>query len=198
MISGRYNHSICETPNMATTRLHFTPMRLADLTAVDELEQLCFPTPWPISTYQHELRHNRLGHYWVIRPAVAQTDAAYPPVVAYGGYWLMGDEAHIVTLATHPQWRRRHLGEWILLEMLAQARTQGASVATLEVRPSNSTAQALYHKLDFVRVGVRRRYYRDTGEDALLLTLPQLDGEAVWRPLAHRLAHLRETVTQSK
>lgn len=178
---------------MTTSTLRFTAMTLDDLATVEKLEKLCFPTPWPISAYRHELRHNRLGYYWVIRPADGQKIDGRPPVVAYGGYWLMGDEAHIVTIATHPQWRRRHLGEWLLLEMLARARAQDACAATLEVRTGNYAAQALYRKLGFVDVGVRRQYYRDTGEDALLLTLYRLDNGRIWRPLSRRLNVLRQT-----
>lgn len=179
---------------MQDTTLIFTPMTLADVEVVGTLEPLCFPAPWPASTYRHELRFNRLGFYWVIRPRGSPGHNGFPPILAYGGYWLMGEEMHIVTLATHPEWRRRKLGEWLLLEMLAQARSQGATEATLEVRVSNLGAQKLYQKLGFVEVGRRKRYYRDNGEDALLFTLSRLDDGAIWRPLARRLEELRRTV----
>lgn len=180
---------------MHRTQLLFTPMEPADLPVIGELEQICFPAPWPTSTYKYELSQNRLGHYSVIRPqsTAASGAACLPPILAYGGYWLMGEQAHIVTIATHPDWRRRKLGEWLLLEMLAQARSQGASEATLEVRVTNLTARALYTKLDFREEGRRRRYYRDNGEDGLIFTLHGLDTGAVWRPLMQQLETLRET-----
>jgi [ribosomal protein S18]-alanine N-acetyltransferase len=179
---------------MTVTRLLFTPMILADVEAVGVLEPLCFPAPWPASTYRHELRFNRLGFYWVIRPEQGATDSL-PPLLAYGGYWLMKPEMHIVTVASHPEWRRRGLAEWLLLEMLAQARSQGAEEATLEVRATNRNAQALYYKLGFQQVGLRKRYYRDNGEDALLLTLDQLGHSGIWRPLEQRLAQVREAAS---
>ena len=172
----------------------FTPMLLADVDAVSVLEPLCFPSPWPASTYRHELQQNRRAFYWVLRPRNPAI-AAQTPLVAYGGYWLMGEEAHIVTLASPPGWRRRHLGERLLLEMLAQARTQGATQATLEVRVGNHAAQALYQKQGFIEIGRRKRYYRDNGEDALLYTLFRLDDNRIWQPLAHRLAKLQEATT---
>jgi ribosomal-protein-alanine N-acetyltransferase len=177
--------------------LVFTPMRLADVESIGELEQVCFPAPWSTSAYRHELQHNRLSSYWVIRPAGRDALATLPPILAYGGYWLMAHEAHIATIATHPQWRRRKLGEWLLLEMIAQARSCGAHSATLEVRVNNLAAQALYEKLGFVEVGVRKRYYRDNGEDARLMTLFNLDKGAVWRPLAQQLTRVREACLSS-
>jgi [ribosomal protein S18]-alanine N-acetyltransferase len=181
---------------MKQIELTFSPMTLDDVDTVGVLEPLCFPTPWPTSTYRQELRHNRLGFYWVIRPVDAG-QAILPPLLAYGGYWLTAPEAHIVTIASHPQWRRHGLAEWLLLEMLAQARSQGATEATLEVRVGNLGAQALYEKLGFRQVGRRKRYYRDNGEDALLLTLAHLDHGGIWRPLAQRLAQLRTAVPAS-
>lgn len=180
---------------MQRTRLLFTPMKPADLPVIGELEQVCFPAPWPTSTYKYELSQNRLGRYAVIRPqrATPTSDPQLPPILAYGGYWLMGEQAHIVTIATHPEWRRRKLGEWLLLEMLAQARSLGAAEATLEVRVTNLAARALYTKLDFREEGRRRRYYRDNGEDALIFTLHDLDAGSVWRPLMQQLDALRET-----
>ncbi len=131
-----------------------------------------FPAPWSPDTYRNEILHNRFGHYWVLTPASGATaESALPPIVAYGGYWLMGDEVHIVTIATHPRLRRRGLSERLLLLMIEECRQEGAALVTLEVRVSNTAAQQLYAKLGFVEVGRRRAYYHDNGEDALLMTL---------------------------
>jgi ribosomal-protein-alanine N-acetyltransferase len=145
-------------------------MTLADVPAVGAMEILCFPAPWSPDTYRNELLHNGYGHYWVLAPGESKA-AALPPLLAYGGYWLMGDEVHIVTVATHPQYRRCGLSERLMLSMIQQCRTQGANLVTLEVRVSNTPAQQLYTKLGFVEVGLRRAYYQDNGEDALLMTL---------------------------
>jgi ribosomal-protein-alanine N-acetyltransferase len=179
------------------THLLFTPMRLADVDTIGQLEQICFPAPWSAATYRRELQHNRFSSYWVIRPNNGDAPAVLPPILAYGGYWLMSNEAHIATIATHPQWRRRKLGEWLLLGMIAQARPSGAYAATLEVRLSNLAAQALYEKLGFVEVGVRKRYYRDNGEDARLMTLFNLDDGAVWRRLSQQLKRVQEACLSS-
>lgn len=152
----------------------FRPMILADVPVVGELEILCFPAPWSPDTYRNELLHNRFGHYWVLAPRIepeSEPHGALPPIVAYGGYWLMGDEVHIVTIATHPRFRRRGLSERLMLLMIEECRCEGASQVTLEVRAGNKAAQQLYNKLGFVEVGLRRRYYHDNGEDALVMTL---------------------------
>jgi ribosomal-protein-alanine N-acetyltransferase len=148
-------------------------MTLADVPAVGELELLCFPAPWSPDTYRNELLHNRFGSYWVLAPApgAVETEGALPPILAYGGCWLMGDEVHIVTIATHPRFRRRGLSRHLLLLMIEECRRRGASLVTLEVRVSNKSAQQLYTNLGFVEVGLRRAYYQDNGEDALLMTL---------------------------
>ena len=148
------------------------------LEAVDAIEQISFPSPRSTALYRNELQRNRLGHYFVIEP-VAMARAKLPVVLAYGGYWLTGDEAHIVVIATVPAWRRHHLGQWLLLEMIATARLQGALSVTLEVRQHNLGAQQLYAGLGFTEVGIRKRYYRDTGEDGHLLTLFELDSGAL-------------------
>jgi ribosomal-protein-alanine N-acetyltransferase len=110
--------------------------------------------------------------------------------LAYGGMWLLGEDAHITTIATHPEWRRRHIGEWLLIQMADVARSHRVSALTLEVRLRNLAAQGLYSKLGFVAVGLRRGYYQDTGEDARLLTLYGIDHAAVWEKLQARLAEI--------
>ncbi len=148
----------------------FSPMTLADVSLVGEMEILCFSAPWSPETYRNELLHNRLGNYWVLRPLPPQ-QAKAPPILAYGGYWLMGEEVHIVTIATHPHFRRQSLSRRLMVQMLEQCRQQGAKMVTLEVRAGNRAAQQLYAGLGFIEVGLRRAYYRDNGEDALLMTL---------------------------
>lgn len=145
-------------------------MTLVDVPYVGRLEPLCFPAPWSTDTYRNELLHNQFSAYWVLRPAGRMHDGV-PPILAYGGYWLMGDEAHIVTIASHPDFRRQGLGERLLREMIEQAQQGGATSITLEVRVSNRAARVMYAKWGFVEVGMRPRYYRDNGEDAVLMTL---------------------------
>src|SRR6185503_1797491 len=98
----------------------------------------------------------------------------FSTVIGLTGFWLMGDEAHISTIAIHPDWRGLGLGEWLLLTLIEVAQALDAQTATLEVRPSNHSALALYQKYKFEQVGRRPRYYSDNNEDALILTTPPL------------------------
>jgi ribosomal-protein-alanine N-acetyltransferase len=146
------------------------PMSIHDIPYIEELEQQCFAAPWSGDTYRHELAHNRLCSYWVMRPGLAE-DKNVSLILAYGGYWLMGTEAHIMTIATHPAYRRQGFGQRLLDAMIAHAERAGATEITLEVRAGNDAARAMYTTMGFVIVGERKRYYTDNGEDAVLMTL---------------------------
>jgi ribosomal-protein-alanine N-acetyltransferase len=144
------------------------PMRMADVTAVLEIERLSFSAPWPAFAFEQELTANRLAHYRVARLA--------DRVVAFGGIWLMVDEAHITTFGVHPGYRRRGIGRRLLLELAEVALQLGSARMTLEVRVSNEPAQALYRSFGFLVAGRRVAYYSDDGEDALVMTTPELNG----------------------
>ena len=146
------------------------PMRLEDVEEVQRIEEASFSTPWPPNAYRSELMTNRLAAYLVVR--------AQGRIVAYGGMWLMVDEAHITTFAVHPAWRRQRLGERLLLAFLDLAKDRHAREATLEVRLSNVAARRLYEKYGFRPVGLRPRYYSDNNEDALIMTTDPLDDRA--------------------
>jgi ribosomal-protein-alanine N-acetyltransferase len=172
-----------------------TPMTPDDLDAVMELERRCFSDPWTRSMYLSDLTRNNLATYLVVRPPGAEKTGSQdpaaewtgmPPILAYGGFWLMLDEAHICTLATHPEWRRCGLALWLMLALLERAMARGARISTLEVRLSNRRAQHLYEKLGYQVVGRRVHYYRD-GEDGLIMTTPPLTEPA----MRQRLAALR-------
>lgn len=171
-----------------------TPLTVDDLNELMRVEQVAFPAPWSWLTYRREVERNEHGFYRVIRPGDGQP---LPPILGYGGYWLLGDDLHITTIATHPHWTRCHLAEWLLTYLLWEGATQGAKQATLEVRVSNGAAIALYIKAGFVQVGRRRRYYppvneQHPSEDALLLTRAALGQQMA--QLAQREAELREEV----
>lgn len=162
-------------------RLVIEAMRLDDLPAVHLIEQASFTSPWPPNAYRSELETNRLAQYLVARAG------AGGEVVAYGGMWLMVDEAHITTFAVHPAWRRQRIGERLLLAFLDLAVDRGAHEATLEVRLSNLPARRLYEKYGFRPVGLRPRYYTDDHEDALIMTTEPLGD----RRMQERVARLR-------
>lgn len=91
-------------------------------------------------------------------------------IVGVAGFWVMVDEAHITTIAIRNAYRRQGIGERLLITIIETAVDLNANVVTLEVRASNKQAQALYDKYGFQRVGMRRAYYTDNGEDAVLMT----------------------------
>lgn len=167
-------------------------MMLDDVPEIGALERLCFRAPWSVETYLHELKHNPRAFYYVLRPAAG---LSLPAILAYGGYWLLGDEAHIVTIASHPELRRRQLGNIMLLHLIERTRQAGIIDVTLEVRRGSTAAQGLYAKWGFVEVGLRKRYYRDNNEDALLLTLFGVQNETVWQPMAAALDSLENNLS---
>lgn len=180
-------------------RLAVEPMQLADIPEVLRIEQASFPAPWSEAGYRHELLRNELAHYFVLRlysPHFDEQKSRWPfsvasrgEIVGYTGYWLIVDEAHITTIAVAPAWRRRGLGEWLLVHLLFDAAGRGANTVTLEARVSNRAAQGLYEKYGFKQVGMRRRYYAD-GEDAILMTLVGLRRPEYQAFLAERRAAL--------
>jgi ribosomal-protein-alanine N-acetyltransferase len=97
------------------------------------------------------------------------------PVLGYAGFWLLMDDAHIATIAVHPQWRGRGLGELLLLSLLDRAAELNAFRSTLEVRVSNHVAQNLYYKYDFAIVSRRKHYYADNNEDAYIMATPPFE-----------------------
>ncbi len=147
-----------------------SPMDPADVELIMPLERLAFADPWTRHMYLSDLADNPLATYRVIRSG---DDGRWPPILGWGGFWLLVDEAHVATVASHPDYRGCGLGEWLMVALLDKAQERGARVATLEVRASNLPAQKLYDKLGFDVVGMRRKYYRD-GEDGLIMTTPPL------------------------
>ncbi len=151
-------------------------MRLDDVAAVHEIERLSFRTPWPAHAFEQELRSNRLARYVVAR--------AGEQIVGFAGIWMMVDEAHVTTFSVHPDWRRQSIGRQLLLNLAELASTIGARRLTLEVRESNEQAQALYRSFGFDIVGRRAGYYTDDGEDALVMTTPDLEDPRMQAVLA--------------
>jgi len=135
-------------------------MRPEDLDQVMSIEVVSFPTPWSRDSYEGEMK-NSLARYIVVE--------CEGQVAGYAGVWLVADEAHITNIAVHPDWRGQGVGEALLNALVAIAAGSGAQRLTLEVRPSNLPALRLYRKFRFLPVGLRKKYYSDTGEDALVM-----------------------------
>ena len=178
-------------PTSARSEIPFTLRRLQeeDIPQVMAIERKVFPLPWSPGIFRYEIRYNRFGYYL----AIASTDHRLPPLVGYGGMWLYLPEAHISTIAIHPDFQGLHLGAWLLAALLLHAARRGATEATLEVRVSNVVAQRLYTSFGFVVVGRRPRYYSDNREDAYIMTLAPLRQEHLQRRL-----HREITIVQKR
>lgn len=166
--------------------IRIEPMTLGDLDAVHAIERASFFPPWPDDAYRNELTTNKLATY-----LVARMDGV---VVGFAGIWIMVDEAHVTTFAVDPTWRRRGIGERLLVALLDISIARRAREATLEVRLSNMPARRLYEKYGFRPVGLRPRYYTDNGEDALIMTTEPLESA----PMRERLARLRAELEEPR
>lgn len=144
------------------------PMARSDIPAVLEIDRLSFPTPTKANLYEHELVDNQFAHYYVLAVLSGNEEET---ILGHVGYWMLADEIHISTIAITPVYRGRRLSELLMLQVLFDAFRLHATLVTLEVRRSNLVAQSLYRKYRFELVGERPRYYHDTGEDALLMTV---------------------------
>jgi ribosomal-protein-alanine N-acetyltransferase len=200
-------------------RFSVDEMTMADLPRIVEIERLAYTTPWPPSAYRRELQENRMAHYIVVRdmwlkPAEpsappredqrkpfplsllpVRIPPAMPPeatnIVAFSGLWHMVNEAHITTIAAHPDYRGRGVGELMLSSMIGVAYAVRARYVTLEVRVSNYVAQNLYRKYGFSQTGVRRRYYSDNHEDAFVMSTENITTDIYQQ----RYAELRARLT---
>jgi ribosomal-protein-alanine N-acetyltransferase len=153
-------------------------MRVDDLDAVLAIERQSFPHPWSRQAFLYELRENRVARLWVARLEGAGGPGTELPVVGYLCLWLVADEVHVTNFAVDPTHRQRGFGRHLLGTLLELYRRNGARRAALEVRPSNHSARRLYEAFGFRQVGLRKGYYFDTGEDALLMEARfEADGE---------------------
>lgn len=142
-------------------------MTVEDLPAVVELDQMSFSLPWPERSFRFELTENPASRCWV-----AELDGKIVGMIVV---WLIVDEAHVATVATHPEHRRKGIGRRLLAHALLSLLHEGARSSFLEVRESNLAAQEMYRRFGYEIVGRRRRYYRDNDEDAILMDLAVLD-----------------------
>jgi ribosomal-protein-alanine N-acetyltransferase len=136
-------------------------MKMHHLDDVMKIEQESFTTPWSRYTFTCELRDNQFSHYIVAKCG--------DKVVGYGGMWIVLNEAHVTNVAVLPEYRGEGIGELIMRTLMAIAKKYGAEKMTLEVRKSNYVAQNLYSKLGFEPRGIRRGYYADNKEDAVIM-----------------------------
>jgi len=146
--------------------IHFRKMEPSDLDEIVKIERASFSSPWSARFFLEELRAP------CARSLLAQIEER---VVGYVIYWELPAELDVHNLAVHPNCRRQGIGRSLLSVTIGEARIRGLSRISLEVRRSNVSAQSLYWSLGFVTRGVRRGYYLDNGEDALVMVL-EMDG----------------------
>jgi ribosomal-protein-alanine N-acetyltransferase len=144
-------------------------MTVEDVPAAHELDVSSFSLPWPERSLRFEVTDNPAARCWA-----AELDSRLVGMLVL---WMIVDEAHIATIATHPDYRRQGIAKRLLVKALEFAQTEGARSALLEVRAGNRAAQEMYRKFGFEVVGRRERYYKDNYEDAVLMTLPRLPVE---------------------
>lgn len=169
-----------EAPEIEITR-----MRRRHVRGVMTIERQVYPRPWSQSLFLSEIR---LGAARVYLVALAAGE-----VVGYGGMMWHGEECHITTLAVHPEWRRRRIGSRILHTLVWEARELGADSISLEVRTANWAAQRMYGRFGFRPIGVRKGYYQETGEDALIMWVDDIRTQAYTRQLARLSAGIPST-----
>jgi len=164
-----------------------------DVDQVTEIDREAFPTMWPPANYERELKVS-LAHYITACVDGKVTErAGEQKVVGFAGLWMMADEAHITNIAVRHSYQRQGIGEHLLIAMINLAIEQDAHILTLEVRASNTAAQKLYHKYGFTQIDIRRSYYTDNREDALVMTIGNIAGAVFQRQLRRlKKAHFRK------
>lgn len=148
------------------------PMLMDDIPDIMVIEHESFTLPWSKEAFRNELTHNQFARYLVLEKE--------DKPIGYAGMWTVLDEAHVTNIAIRTAYRGQHLGELLLRRMMAYAWELGMIRMTLEVRVSNNVAQSLYEKLGFRGIGLRKGYYSDNGEDALIM----------WTDLSEQLGEL--------
>lgn len=162
--------------------VQLVPMRRKHVRSVMRIESEVYPNPWTASLFFSEL---------ALRTNRAYTVAQYGAVViGYTGLMFIGDDAHVTTIAVDPIWRKRGVATRLMLQNMRLALGKGAKHLTLEVRMANADAQALYMKFGFAPAGVRKNYYSETNEDAMVMWAHDIDEE----PFAMRLSAIEASV----
>lgn len=147
--------------NNETCQISFRQATVHDLQHLVEIEKKSFTVPWPEEAFYQDMTGNPFSLYILIQ--------CNETIVGYCGAWLVMDEAHITNIAVLPEFRGKQLGEALLRKMMLTAIQSGAKTMTLEVRISNHAARSLYKKLGFQEGGIRKNYYTDNFEDAIVM-----------------------------
>jgi len=165
--------------------VRIAPFRRRHLRSVVRIEEDAYPRPWSATLFLSELAQRSSRRYTV--------GTIGPIVVGYAGLMIVGDEGHVTTLTVDPGWHHRGIGTVLLLDLARAAPGLGVRHLTLEVRVGNTAAQALYRRFGFAPVGVRKNYYAETGEDAIIMWARDIDTDAYTERLGRIDAHLDPT-----
>jgi ribosomal-protein-alanine N-acetyltransferase len=196
------------------------PLTKEDLAQVNTIDHEAFPTQWPPANYHHELQ-NRLAHYIVasddsrtvdpplknpfkglarlasrlipwLKNTATRAQPPRPYIAGFSGIWMMVDEAHITNIAVRQEYQGRGIGGLLLIATIDLARELKASFLTLEVRASNLVAQKLYSRYGFAQTGLRRGYYLDNREDAIIMSTDSINSPA----FQANIQRLRESLSE--
>jgi ribosomal-protein-alanine N-acetyltransferase len=154
-------------PEVVALTVHVQPMRRRHLRSVLRIEQQVYPRPWSSSLFMSELALQSTRAYFVARIG--------RDLVGYAGLMMTLDEAHVTTIAVDPKRHRSKIGTRLMLVLVREAIVRGATAVTLEVRMTNVAAQDMYRRFGFVPVGVRKNYYQEVNEDALVMWVRDVD-----------------------
>ena len=157
-------------PDIDALTVHIQPMRRRHLRGVLRIEQQVYPRPWSSSLFLSELAMRATRAYYVARVG--------RELVGYVGLMMTLDEGHVTTIAVEPRRHRSKIGTRLMLVLARDAIARGATALTLEVRMSNTGAQDLYRRFGFGPVGVRKNYYQEVNEDALVMWAHAVDQPA--------------------
>ncbi|MEO5679982.1 MAG: ribosomal protein S18-alanine N-acetyltransferase [Acidimicrobiales bacterium] len=169
-------------PPAEEVAVQVVPMRRRHLRSVLQIEAQVYPRPWTLGLFLSELNLHVARSYFVAR--------VEGRVVGYGGLMLSLEDAHITTLAVDPQWQRRKLGQRLLAVLAGEAVRRGSQNLTLEVRVSNAAAQGLYRRFGLAPAGIRKGYYVESGEDAMVMWAHGINEDAY----AQRLQRLWDAI----
>lgn len=142
---------------------HIRLLSASDAGEILRVERKCFRAPWTYEQFEQDLKNNPCARY--IGLFEENT------LIGYGAVWLLMEEAHVMSFCIDPAYQRQGLGEMLMKRLIALSADCGARFMELEVRRSNEAARSLYHKLGFLRVGCKKAYYEDNGEDAIVMAL---------------------------
>lgn len=141
--------------------IEIVPLKLENIDSVETIERLSFSIPWSRESMVQEIENNKFARY------VAAIK--FGTIIGYGGMWVVLDEAHITNIAVHPEYRGIGAASAIMEGLIELCRLENIAAITLEVRKSNIIAQSLYKKYGFVEEGLRKAYYVDNKEDAIIM-----------------------------